>query len=138
MVLSQWNGSQPRQVRHMHQRCRCYASLRSVDVAGCSVSLSDHIKILGITLDSHFSLHRHISSICKSAYYHLRSLRHICSAITDDMAKLVACAIVCFCLDYANSLLFTAAHVHLTFSSTSLLFYRSLNILCNMHNSQID
>jgi len=27
------------------QRSRCYASLRSVDVAGCSVSFSDHIKI---------------------------------------------------------------------------------------------
>jgi len=33
---------------------------------------------------------RHISSICKSAFYHIRSLRHIRSAITDDMAKSVA------------------------------------------------
>ena len=69
------------------QRSRCYASLHSVDVAGCSVSLFDHIKILGVTLDSHLSLDKHISSICKSAFYHIRSLRHIRSAITDDMAK---------------------------------------------------
>ena len=88
------------------QRSRCYASLRSVDVAGCSVSLSDHIKILGVTLDSHLSLDKHISSICKSAYYHIRSLRHIRSAITDDMAKSVASSLVCSRLDYANSLLY--------------------------------
>ena len=88
------------------QRSRCYATLRSVDVAGCSVSLSDHIKILDVTLDSHLSLDRRISSICKSIYYHIWSLRHIRSAITDDIAKSVASPLVCSRLDYANSLLY--------------------------------
>ena len=74
------------------QRSRRYASLRSVDVTGCSVSLSDYIKILGVTLDSRLSLDKHISFICKFVYYvyyHIRSLHHIRSAITDDMAKSV-------------------------------------------------
>ena len=88
------------------QRSRCYASLCSVDVAGCSVSLSDHIKIIGVALDSYLSLDKHISFICKSAYYHIRSVRRIRSAITDDMAKSVASSLVCSLLDYANSLLF--------------------------------
>jgi len=44
--------------------------------------------------------------ICKSAYYHIRSLHHIRSAITDDMAKSVALSLVCSRLDYANSLLY--------------------------------
>ena len=51
------------------QHSRCYATLCSVDVAGCSVLLSDHIKVLGVTLDSHLFLDRHISSICKSAIF---------------------------------------------------------------------
>jgi len=44
-------------------------------------------------VDSHLSgsLNKHISSICKSAYYHIWSLRHIRLVITDDMAKRVAC-----------------------------------------------
>ena len=54
----------------------------------------------------HLFLDKHISSVCKSAYYHIRSLHHICSAITDDMAKSVASSLVCSRLDYANSLLF--------------------------------
>jgi len=62
--------------------------------------------ILGVTLDCHLSLDKHISSICKSAYYHIRSLRHIRSAINDDMAKSVASSLVCSHLDHANSLLF--------------------------------
>jgi len=56
--------------------------------------------------DCHLSLDKHISSICKSAYYHIRSLRHIRSAITDDMAKSVASSLVCSRLDYVNSILF--------------------------------
>jgi len=88
------------------QQSRCYASLCSVKVAGCSVSLSDYIKILGVILDSHLSLNKHINSICKFAYYHIRSLRHIRSAITDDMAKSVASSLVCSHLEYANSLLY--------------------------------
>ena len=63
-------------------------------------------KILGVTLDSHLSLDIHISPICKSAYYHIRSLRHSRSAITDDMAKSVASSLVCSRLDYVNSLLY--------------------------------
>jgi len=88
------------------QRSRIFASVRSVDVADCSVLLSDniHVKILGVTPDCHLSLDKHISSICKSAYYHIQSLRHIRSAITDDMAKSVASSLVCSRLDYANSL----------------------------------
>jgi len=85
------------------QRSKTFVSVRSVDVAGCWVLLSDSIKILGVTLDCHLSLDKHISSICKSAYYHIRSLRHIPSAITDDMAKSVASSLVCSRLDYTNS-----------------------------------
>jgi len=88
------------------QRSKTFASVRSVAVAGCSVLLSHSIKILGVILDCHLSLDKHISFICKSAYYHIRSLRHIRSAITDDMAKSVASSLVCSRLDYANSLLF--------------------------------
>jgi len=88
------------------QLSRTFASVRSVDVAGCSVLLPDSIKILGVTLACHLSLDKHISSICKYAYYHIRSLRHIRSAITDDMARSVASSLVCSRLDYANSLLF--------------------------------
>jgi len=55
-------------IRHVcwHYKSVCFivTSVHSVDVAGCPVSLSDHIKILGVTLDSHLSLDKHINSIC--------------------------------------------------------------------------
>ena len=57
-------------------------------------------------MDSELTLDSHISAICKSCYYHLRSLRHIRRSLTQDMAVSVAVAIVQSRLDYRNSLLY--------------------------------
>jgi len=48
-------------------------------------------------------LNNHVSAVCKSVRYHIRVLRHIRSSVSEDMAKMVACAVVGSRLDYANS-----------------------------------
>ena len=88
------------------QRATYYSHLTSVDLAACPVPLVSHVKILGVTLDNRLSFDRHVDAVCKSAYYHMRALRHFRSAITDDMAKSVACALIGSRLDYANSVLY--------------------------------
>ena len=57
---------------------------------------------------------RHVRAISSSCFYHIRAIRHIRLAITDDMAKLVACSLVGSRLDYANSALFgvSQANIH--------------------------
>ena len=67
-------------------------------------------------MDSKLTLDRHISAICKSCCYHLRSLRHIRRSLTQDMAISVAVAIVQSLLDYCNSLLYDIS----TFNSNKL------------------
>jgi len=68
-------------------------------------ALADQIKVLGVTLDKHLTFVDHVTAVCKSAYYHIRAMRHIRPAITEDMAKSIACALVGSRLDYANSVL---------------------------------
>jgi hypothetical protein len=68
---------------------------------------------LGVTLDSNLSLNSHTSAICKSAFYHIRALRHIRNALTDEMAKSVAVTLVQSRLDYANSLLYGTSNTNL-------------------------
>ncbi len=80
--------------------------LEEVNVAGCSVPLSDSVKILGVTLDRHLTFNKHVQSLCKSVNYHTRALRHIRSSLSTDMARTVACALVNSRLDYANSILY--------------------------------
>ena len=77
------------------------------------VPLSDKIKTLGVTLDSHLTFNSHISSVCNYAFYHIRALRHIRKSLTDEMAKAVAVYLVQSCLDYAYSLLYGISKTNL-------------------------
>ena len=79
-----------------------------------TITLADHIKILGVTLDKNLSMNNHVSAVCKSIHYHIRALRHIRSSISEDMAKMVACALVGSRLDYANSVLFGATQKNIS------------------------
>ena len=88
------------------QRLRSFPVIDNISIAGTPVPLSDHVTTLGIILDSHLSLAKHVSSVCKSSYFHIRALRHIRPALTLDSAKTIAVALVQSRLDYANSILF--------------------------------
>jgi len=88
------------------QRAAFLPPVASVNHAGSVIPVSSSIQILGVTLDSHLSLDQHVSSVCRSSYFHLRTLRHIRSMLTDDMAKSVAVTLVSSRLDYANSVRF--------------------------------
>ena len=68
--------------------------------------MSDSLTTLGVILDNDLTFNNHISHLCKSSLYHLRSLRHIRPCLTLDMAKSIGVAIVQSRLDYCNSLFF--------------------------------
>jgi len=91
-----------------------YSSLATANIIGSQIPLADHIKILGVTLNKKLSVNSHVSAVCKSVHYHIRSLRHICSSISEDMTKMVACALVGSRLDYANSVLFGASQKNIS------------------------
>jgi hypothetical protein len=96
------------------QRSKSLVPATSINVAGTLVTVSDKITTLGVTLDSHLSFNQHVAAISRSCNYHIRSLRHIRSSLTDDMAKSVAVALVSSRLDYANSILYgtSQANIH--------------------------
>ena len=57
------------------------------NVAGSRVPVSQTIKTLDITFDSHLTFNAHIQSLTKACYFHIRALRHIRSCITLETAK---------------------------------------------------
>ena len=59
-----------------------------------------------INLDQTLNLQRHVNSLCKSCYYHLRALRHIRASLPDDICLSLGTALIQSRLDYSNSVLY--------------------------------
>jgi ribonuclease P/MRP protein subunit RPP40 len=74
--------------------------------AGTSVSRSNSICVLGVTIDQHLTFDSHVTKIVQSCNYHIRGLRHIRQLISKDMANTLSCSIVGCRLDYCNALLY--------------------------------
>jgi len=72
-------------------------------ILSSSVSISDHITTLGVTLDSNLTFNKPVSSVCKSAYYSVRALRHIRPVLTCHMSRDVSASFTQTHLDFANS-----------------------------------
>lgn len=95
------------------QRLLSYPSPSYITIENTPVPLSQEITILGCKLDSNLTLRSHISAVTRSAFYHIRALRHIRHSLNDDMAKAVGSSLVQSRLDYANSILCGVAATHL-------------------------
>jgi len=73
-------------------------------VSNAVIPLVPTVRSLGVTIDQKLSFDQHVTNICKSCYYYIRSLRHVRESLPDGVAKTVACSLVGSRLDYCNSL----------------------------------
>jgi len=77
-------------------------------VAGSRLPVSDRVKSLGVTIDSHLRFDCHASNVARARNYNTRALCHVRSLLSDEVAQTVACSIVDSRLDYCNALLYGA------------------------------
>jgi len=61
----------------LHSKYRSQPSLDVVSVGNTQVSPSDEVRNLDAIFDSTMDYERHISEICKSAFYHIRNISHV-------------------------------------------------------------
>ena len=77
----------------------------SVQVGNTDISFSSSARNLGYTISSDMSLNKHISNICRSAYFELRKISTIRHTLSVETTKTLVCSFVLSKLDYCNSLL---------------------------------
>ena len=83
-------------------------------IAFLQSSLVSHIKLLGVTLDSHLTMSEHTKLVSKSSFYHIRALRHIRGVLDQSTAAAIASALISSRLDYANSVSFGSPAENIT------------------------
>ena len=74
----------------LHQ-LRTAADIQTIDVAGSPLAVSDRVKSLGVTIDSHILFDCHASNVARACNSHTRALRHVRSMLSDEVAQTVAC-----------------------------------------------
>ena len=76
-----------------------------LSVGEASIPFSNVVKTLGVTLDAELSMERHVSSVVRSCFFHIRSLSKVRPYITYKAASSIAVCLILSKLDYCNSLL---------------------------------
>ena len=71
-------------------------------IAGDDIALSQSVKNFGVTFDQSLSFDDHISSVCVSVNFRLRTLAHICKFLSIPSANLIASSVIASGLDYCN------------------------------------
>jgi len=83
----------------------CYSDYTFCDIisshfADTTVSISSAVRVLGVTIDSHLTFDKHITTLVGSCNYHIWQI------IDRDTAMTLACSSVMNRLDYFNAILY--------------------------------
>jgi hypothetical protein len=63
------------------------------------------LKYLGVHVDSQLQLTKHIQTVCKSAYYHLKIIRRVRNTMKENTAKMLCNSLILSRVDYCSSIL---------------------------------
>ncbi len=72
---------------------------------GYSVNFLSSVRTLGVLFDSNLSFESHVSSICKTKFFHLRNISKLRPMLSMENAETLINAFMTSRLDYCNALL---------------------------------
>ncbi len=81
---------------------------------GCSVNSSSSVRNLGVLCNSNLSFDSHVSSICKTAFFHLKNISKLRPMLSMSNAEILIHAFMTSRLDYCNGWLFCTFNKQIT------------------------
>jgi hypothetical protein len=78
----------------------------TLQIGNTPVTSKPVVHDLGVLLDCHMSMEKHVNSVCRSARFQLRNISHIRRYLTMDATKSLVHAMVTPRIDYCNALLY--------------------------------
>ena len=119
----------------------------AMHVEQSEIITEESITNLGVIMDQHLKLDRHVNKVFKVCMFHLRNIFKICRFLTTEACKLLIHALVTLRLDYCNSILYPATSSTSTklcctscLSDSKVLSYHSISqgppmVACASKNS---
>ncbi|PIK52095.1 hypothetical protein BSL78_10997 [Apostichopus japonicus] len=86
--------------KHLARKIEC----PSIIIGDHQVEPSDMAKSIGVIMDKHASMEDHITSVCRSAQYHLYNIGRIRKYLTREATEQLIHAFITSKLDYCNAL----------------------------------
>ena len=74
-------------------------------MGGSKIPLSENIKSLGVVFDQKLTFENHVKAVCRTCYFHIKSLRMLRPSLDTGTAETIGHSIIMSRLDYCNSLL---------------------------------
>lgn len=89
-----------------HAQHRPTPPLDSIYAANELIKVSDSARNIGVVFDRTLCFEKQITTVCQSAFYHLRNLSCVRKYLSHDTTKVLVHAFVTSKIDFCNSLLF--------------------------------
>ncbi len=97
-IRQTWGGAYPKRLKTPDlEHC--------LTLDGCSVNSSSSVRNLGVLFNSNLSFDSHVSSICKTAFFHLKNISKLRPMLSMSNAEILIHAFMTSRLDYCNALL---------------------------------
>ena len=81
----------------------------TINICGSVAQLQPTVRDIGVVLDTRLDMSSQVSSVCRSAYYHLFRIAKIRASLTAVACKTLVHALVISRVDYGNALLYRTA-----------------------------
>lgn len=80
--------------------------IENLTVGDSTVCVQSQARSLGVIFDSKLSMSQHVSNVCKTAFYHLRTISRIRKYLSNEDCEKLVHAFISSRLDSCNSLLY--------------------------------
>jgi hypothetical protein len=80
-------------------------NINGVQVGAETVTPVTSVRNLGVIFDENLTMEKHVSKVCRTAYFHLHNIKGIRKYLTEEAACSIVHAFISSQLDYCNSLM---------------------------------
>ena len=80
--------------------------LQIIDIGNAPITPSPAVKNLGVIFDCSLAMDKHITAMCKKAFYEIHNISRVRKYLTVDATKSLVQSYVMSKLDYCNALLY--------------------------------